>query len=50
MNIKEIRKQLGLSRRELAIRIGITDTEIRNYENGNRIITRELKKKLLQLV
>lgn len=35
-NLKEIRKFLGISQQELALRAGLQPSAISNFENGNR--------------
>lgn len=36
--IAELREQAGLTQRELALMVGVTETTIRNYEKGRSIL------------
>ena len=36
--IAELREAVGLTQRELANKVGVTDTTIRNYEKGRSIL------------
>lgn len=39
-NIKALRKDLGLTQKEFANKLNITDTMISKYEKGNRVINK----------
>lgn len=36
--IAELREAVGLTQRELANKVGVTDTTIRNYEKGRSVL------------
>ncbi len=36
--IAELREAVGLTQRELADKVGVTDTTIRNYEKGRSVL------------
>lgn len=36
--IAQLREKVGLTQRELAVRVGVTETTIRNYEKGRSVL------------
>lgn len=46
--ILETRKKLGLSRRELARKVGCTDTAIKYWETGKRVPSITMAHKILE--
>jgi putative transcriptional regulator len=36
--IAELREKVGLTQRELALKVGVTETTIRNYEKGRSVL------------
>lgn len=48
-NIKKLRNELGMSRRELAHALGITVGAVSHYENGIRLPGRLSSSRLLEL-
>ena len=50
INIAKIRYEKGISQRELADKIGITDSAICQYENGKRSPNIQTLKKIAQVL
>ena len=46
-NIRHLRKELGLTQKELARRVGLTQAQISDYERGRRIPSLHSLDKLL---
>ena len=46
-NIRHLRKELGLTQKELACRVGLTQAQISDYERGRRIPSLHSLDKLL---
>ncbi len=46
-NIRHLRKELGLTQKELAFRVGLTQAQISDYERGRRIPSLHSLDKLL---
>jgi transcriptional regulator with XRE-family HTH domain len=36
--IAQLREEVGLTQRELALKVGVTETTIRNYEKGRSVL------------
>ena len=49
MNLKEIRKKRGYTQKELAGKLGISDSTLAHYESGIRKITLEMFLKILDI-
>lgn len=47
INLKEIRKACGYTQKELANKLGISDSTLAHYESGIRKITLEMFLKML---
>ena len=41
MNIKEFRKQYGITRSDLAVSVGVSITAVQNWENGTSTPSQE---------
>ena len=46
-NIRHLRKEMGLTQKELACRVGLTQAQISDYERGRRIPSLHSLDKLL---
>ena len=49
INLKEIRKRKGYTQKELASKLGISDSTLAHYESGIRKISLEMFLKLLSV-
>ncbi len=49
MSLKEIRKSKGYTQKELASKLGISDSTLAHYETGIRRITLEMFLKILDV-
>ena len=50
MTLKECRKKRGLSQTELALRVGLNQTTISQYENGSRKPKLSMAKKIAEVL
>lgn len=48
INLKVIRKSMGLTQKELAQKLGIADSTLAHYETGIRKVTLEMFLKILE--
>ncbi len=49
INLKELRKSVGLTQKELASKLGIADCTLAHYESGLRKITLEMFLKIVDI-
>ncbi len=49
INLKVIRKSMGLTQKELAQKLGIADSTLAHYETGIRKVTLEMFLKILEV-